>query len=80
MQEAGVPDVLVCLRSRRAFSPNNVMPSSCFGAIEFKRPGEVPSVLQLYHLEQIRKAGGVTLVAYKLADVQDWVDEVLSWQ
>lgn len=57
MQEAGVPDILSCWRGR-------------FLAIEVKCSGETTTPIQAYHLEQIRKAGGVTLVAHSLEEVR----------
>lgn len=46
---AGVPDFLVCLRGR-------------FYGIECKANGGKPTALQLKHLDDIRKAGGVALL------------------
>lgn len=46
---AGVPDFLVCLRGK-------------FYGIECKANGGKPTALQLKHLDDIRKTGGVALV------------------
>ena len=49
----GTPDLLCCYKGR-------------FIAIEVKRPGEKPTVLQNAKLEKIREAGGVAV----------WVDSL----
>ena len=46
---SGVPDFLVCHGGK-------------FYGIECKANGNIPTALQLKHLEDIRKAGGVALV------------------
>lgn len=48
---AGVPDILACV-------------NSYFVAIEVKAEDGKPSELQLYNIEQIRKAGGFAFVVY----------------
>lgn len=54
-QVGGVPDLLCCCDGR-------------FVAFEAKRPGEEPTPLQLYTLDEIRKAGGVAEVVESLED------------
>lgn len=46
---SGVPDFLVCYEGK-------------FYGIECKANGNIPTALQLKHLEDIRKTGGVALV------------------
>lgn len=48
---SGVPDILACV-------------NSYFVAIEVKAEDGHPSELQLYNIEQIRKAGGFAFVVY----------------
>ena len=49
--KVGTPDIIACVNGR-------------FVAIEVKAENGKPSELQLYHLEQIRKAGGVGYLLY----------------
>lgn len=42
-----------------------------FIAVEVKRPGEDPDVLQEYFLDQVRQRGGYAVVARSLEDVQN---------
>lgn len=49
--KSGVPDLLVCCAGR-------------FLGIEVKGENGKPSELQLYHVEQIKKAGGIAMVLY----------------
>jgi len=64
-QESGVPDILFCIKG-------------AFGAIEVKAdPRLKPTPLQSYQLEEIERAGGATLVASSLVQVQAWLDPVL---
>ena len=49
--KSGIPDLLVCMRGR-------------FLGLEIKAPRGEPSELQLYHLENIRKAGGRGILLY----------------
>jgi Holliday junction resolvase len=49
--KAGVPDLLVCCKGK-------------FLGIELKGPTGKPSELQLYNIEEIKKAGGIALVLY----------------
>lgn len=48
---AGVPDILACI-------------NSYFVGIEVKAENGHPSELQLYNVEQIRKAGGFAFIVY----------------
>lgn len=54
---AGVPDILACLAGRAVY-------------VEVKREGGDLSVLQRQHLERIRRAGGVAIVAHSVAEVR----------
>ena len=47
----GTPDIIACVNGR-------------FVAVEVKAENGKPSELQLYHLEQIRKAGGHAFLLY----------------
>ena len=49
--KVGTPDILACINGR-------------FVAIEVKAENGKPSELQLYHIEQIRKAGGIAYILY----------------
>lgn len=49
--KAGVPDLLICC-------------NGYFVAVEVKAANGKPSELQLYNIEQIKKAGGIALVLY----------------
>lgn len=48
---SGVPDLLVCCNGR-------------FLGLEIKAENGKPSELQQYHIEQIKKAGGIGLIVY----------------
>jgi Holliday junction resolvase len=62
--KAGVSDILACYEGK-------------FFAIEVKRPsGGVVSKLQKYHLEKVRKAGGIGLVARSWEDVERVLDAI----
>ena len=50
----GTPDILACVNGH-------------FVAVEVKAENGKPSELQLYHLEQIRKAGGHSFLLYPKA-------------
>ena len=58
MQRAGVPDLLVVYQGRAFF-------------FELKAPGAKAEPLQRHTINQIRKAGGVAVVARNVADVAD---------
>lgn len=47
----GTPDLIICCNGR-------------FVGIELKAPNGKPSPLQEYHIEEIRKAGGLAAVLY----------------
>ena len=64
----GVPDLLVCLDGGR------------FCAIEVKRPGNKPTELQKYNLEEIKELGGLSLVAYSLEDVKELFAQHGLWK
>lgn len=49
--KVGTPDIIACVNGH-------------FVAIEVKAENGKPSELQLYHLEQIRKAGGIGYLLY----------------
>ena len=49
--KSGIPDLLVCCNGH-------------FLAVELKAPKGTPSELQLYTIEEIKKAGGIALVLY----------------
>jgi Holliday junction resolvase len=58
--KAGVPDILaVCPQA-----------SGAVLAVEVKRPGKKARPLQEYHLQKIREAGGVAIVATCVEDVE----------
>ena len=49
--KVGIPDILACVNGR-------------FVAVEVKAENGKPSELQLHHIEQIKKAGGVAYILY----------------
>lgn len=49
--KSGIPDILACVNGH-------------FVGIEVKAQNGKPSELQLYHVDQIRKAGGFAFVVY----------------
>ena len=51
IQREGVPDLLVCC-------------NGLFIGVELKAPKGKPSELQLWNIDQIRKAGGIAIVLY----------------
>ena len=51
MTKEGIPDILACV-------------NGYFVGIEVKAQNGRPSPLQMYHCEQIRKAGGFAFVVY----------------
>lgn len=57
---AGIPDILVCYKG-------------VFHGIELKVKGNKPTPLQKAQLQCIEKAGGQTVVAYTLKDVQEFI-------
>lgn len=65
MTKAGVPDLLACV-------------NGVFVAIEVKAQNGKASELQLYNIEQIRKAGGVAIVLYpnQFGEFKQLVDKI----
>lgn len=63
--KTGIPDILACIYGH-------------FVAIEVKAPNGKPSELQLYHVDQIRKAGGHAMILYPSAwdDFKKFVDDL----
>ena len=49
--KVGTPDILACINGH-------------FVAVEVKAENGKPSELQLYHIEQIKKAGGYAVILY----------------
>lgn len=58
--KSGVPDINACLNGR-------------WLSIEVKRPGFSPEPIQLHHLQQIQKAGGLATWASSLDQVKDFL-------
>lgn len=65
VQRVGVPDLLVCCNGH-------------FLGIELKASNGKPSKLQLYNIEQIRKAGGMAFLLYpdKFYLLQDLITDL----
>jgi len=59
--KAGVSDLLACVNGR-------------FVSIEVKVGKNKPTPLQLHNLEEVKKAGGVSFVAYTLDDVKNFFE------
>lgn len=57
MQARGMPDIHASI-------------AGSFAGIEVKQPGEVPSPLQAYHLQQIRQSGGWGVFVSKVRTVE----------
>lgn len=51
MTKSGIPDILACV-------------NKYFVAIEVKAQNGKPSELQIYHRDEIRKAGGISIILY----------------
>lgn len=66
-QREGVPDLLICCKG-------------LFIAIEVKAENGKPSKLQLWNIEQIRKAGGIAIVLYpdKFDEFKHMIDLLMS--
>lgn len=60
---SGLPDLVCCINGR-------------FVGIEFKQPGQKASAVQELRHKQIRKAGGVAIVADCVADVQQLLNDL----
>lgn len=58
---AGVPDRIFMYNGKVLF-------------MEVKRPGEKPTKLQLYELEQIKAAGGLGVWVDNVAEGKSWLD------
>ena len=65
MQEGGVADILCCW-------------NGLFVAIEVKVPGEEPSNLQEYHIQQVQNARGYSFCAHSLKEVRTALREIES--
>lgn len=61
---AGLPDLIVCYRGK-------------FIGIEVKMPGNKPSARQKFVHDQIRRAGGIVVVAYSIDDVDTAMSELI---
>ena len=61
--KSGIPDLLACVNGK-------------FVAIELKAPNGKPSELQLYTIEQIKKAGGKAFVLYPkdFNEFKEWIE------
>ena len=57
---SGTPDICACL-------------NGIWLSIEMKKPGFKPDTLQLHHLSQIQKAGGLATWATSVTQVQDFL-------
>lgn len=62
--QVGVPDILACYKGR-------------FIGIEVKNEKGKTSPLQDVNLEQIKQAGGISLVARSVEDVQKVIDNII---
>lgn len=64
--KAGVPDIIGCYEE-------------CFFGIEVKTPGTKNNIskLQEYNLDKIRQAGGHSLVAWNVEQVEDFINGIL---
>ena len=60
--KVGTPDILACVNGH-------------FIGIEVKAPNGKPSELQLYHIEQIKKAGGYGVILYP-KDFENFKDDM----
>ena len=49
--KVGTPDIIACINGH-------------FVAVEVKAENDTPSEIQLYHIEQIQKAGGYGIILY----------------
>ena len=58
----GIPDIIVCYRGK-------------YIALEVKRPGGKPTELQLWNINEIRRAGGIAEIVYSWEDVVN----ILKW-
>jgi hypothetical protein len=65
-QERGILDLFGILPGGRGF------------ILELKVPGQEPSKLQEYHMEQGRKPGGAVGCAHSLEEAQEWFGQVMA--
>ena len=67
--KVGTPDIIACVNGH-------------FVAVEVKAENGKPSELQLYHLEQIRKAGGNSFLLYPkgFEDFKNYCENLLTSQ
>ena len=67
--KVGTPDIIACV-------------NGYFVAVEVKAENGKPSDLQLYHLEQIRKAGGYSVLLYPkdFEDFKNYCENLLTSQ
>ena len=67
--KVGTPDIIACV-------------NGYFVAVEVKAENGKPSDLQLYHLEQIRKAGGYSFLLYPkdFEDFKNYCENLLTSQ
>lgn len=63
--KTGIPDILCCYRGK-------------FIGIEVKRPETIKTVteLQKYNIEEIKKAGGIAIVATSALDVINLLEDI----
>jgi len=59
---AGIPDIIGCTKTGQFF------------AIEVKFGKNKPSKLQEWNIQEIKKRGGIAIVAWSLADVTSAID------
>lgn len=67
MTKSGVPDLLICVRGT-------------FLAVEVKAQNGKPSELQLYNRDEIRKAGGYSIILYpdQWEDFKLFIDDLID--
>ena len=67
MTKSGIPDILACV-------------NSYFVAIEVKASNGKPSELQIYHRDEIRKAGGISIILYpeQFDDFKLLIDDLIN--
>lgn len=65
---SGIPDLLVCV-------------NGYFLAIEVKAQTGKPSELQLWHRDQIRKAGGLAVIVYpdQWSELKSLIDDLIDF-
>jgi hypothetical protein len=61
---SGIPDLLICFDGR-------------FLAIELKVHGNTATAIQQHQLDRIRKAGGRTAICHSVAEVKQFIKEVI---